>query len=326
MAIIRLLPAFLLAILSMGAVHAQSIDPNWPNKPIHFVVPFPGGAITDVAARIVAAKLSERLGQPVIIDNRPGASGQVGARDVARAAPDGYTIGLATTSTHAIAASLNPALLYDPVKDFAPISLIGYAPYALVVNSKLPVKNVADLVDLAKAKPRSLNYSTDGPASMAQFAGALFSSMAGAELNPVAYRTQTQAVLDLSEGRIEMQFSMIAASLPFVREGRMRALAVTSATRVDALPNVPTMSEAGLTGYEAVLWMAIVMPVGTPSALVERMNKETRAVIADPAVQKTLERVAVQPQSSTPEELRERIRSDIVKWRELAVAAGIKLK
>ena len=321
---LRFVSLVLLVIFGTGAVHAQSVDPNWPNRPIHFIVPFPAGAITDLVARVVAAKLSERLGQPVIIDDRPGASGEVGAVAVAHAVPDGYTIGLATASTHGIAASLNPALPYDPVKDFTPISMIGDAPYVLVVNSKLPAQNVTDVIKLAKAKPRSLNYSTVGPASLAQFAGALFSSMTGTELTPIPYRTATQAVIDLAEGRIEMQFGAIAASLPFVREGRMRALAVTSSARVDVLPDVPTMSEAGLAGYEAVLWMAIVMPPRTPPILVERMNKETRAAIADPGVQKSLTLQALLPRSSTPEELRERISSDIAKWRKIAVEAGIK--
>jgi tripartite-type tricarboxylate transporter receptor subunit TctC len=321
---LRFVSLFLLVISGTSLVHAQTVDANWPNRPIRFIVPFPAGAITDLVARIVAAKLGQQLGQPVIIDNRPGASGEVGASAVMQAAPDGYTIGLATASTHAIAASLNPKLSYDPVKDFAPISTIGDAPYVLVVNSKLPAQNVADVIKLAKAKPRSLDYSTVGPASLAQFAGALFSSMTGTELTPIPYRTATQAVIDLAEGRIQMQFGAIAASLPFVRDGRMRALAVTSSARVALLPDVPTMAEAGLANYEAVLWMAIVMPPGTPPMLVARMNKETREAIADAEVQKSLALQALLPRSSTPEELRERISGDIAKWRKIAIEAGIK--
>lgn len=321
---LRFVSLFLLVISGASLVYAQTVDANWPNRPIRFIVPFPAGAITDLVARVVAARLGQQLGQPVIIDNRPGASGEVGASAVMQAAPDGYTIGLATASTHAIAASLNPKLPYDPVKDFAPISSIGDAPYVLVVNSKLPAQNVADVIRLAKAKPRSLNYSTVGPASLAQFAGALFSRMTGAELTPIPYRTATQAVIDLAEGRIQMQFGAIAASLPFVRDGRMRALAVTSSARVAMLPDVPTMSEAGLANYEAVLWMAIVMPPRTPPMLVERMNKETREAIADAGVQKSLVLQALLPRSSTPDELRDRISSDIAKWRKIAREAGIK--
>jgi tripartite-type tricarboxylate transporter receptor subunit TctC len=321
---VRLVFLFLLVVCGTNQVSAQTVDSNWPNRPIRFIVPFPAGAITDLVARVVAAKLSQQLGQPVIIDNRPGASGEVGALAVMHAVPDGYTIGLATASTHAIAASLNPALPYDPVKDFTPISTIGDAPYVLVVNSNLAAQNVADVIKLAKAKPRSLNYSTVGPASLAQFAGALFSSTTGTELTPIPYRTATQAVIDLAEGRIQMQFGAIAASLPFVRDGRMRALAVTSSSRVAMLPDVPTMSEAGLANYEAVLWMGLVMPPGTPPTLVARMNRETREAIADTGVQKSLALQALLPRSSTPDELRERISSDIAKWRKIATDAGIK--
>ncbi len=323
---LRRLSFTLLLLFGIGAAQAPAAEPDWPRQPIHFVVPFPAGAITDLVARIVANKLSERLGQPIVIDNKPGASGEVGAEAVARAAPDGYTMGLATASTHAIAPSLNPKLPYDPVKDFAPVSMIGDAPYVLVVNTKLPARNIAELIELAKAKPRALNYSTVGPASLAQFAGALFCSMTKVELTAIPYRTATNSVIDVVEGRIEMQFGAVAASLPFVRQGQLRALAVTSKQRLEALPDVPSMSEAGLPGYEAVLWMALVMPPGTPAAIIARMNKETAAAIADPAVRKALAGQILEPRSSTPDELRDRIRSDVEKWRRIAAEANIKLE
>ncbi|MGD0023276.1 MAG: tripartite tricarboxylate transporter substrate binding protein [Xanthobacteraceae bacterium] len=316
--------ALLLAIGTLGAVHAQSVDAPWPTKPIRFIVPLPAGSVADLVARIVAAKLSDRLGQPIIVDNRPGASGSIGAEAVARAAPDGYTMGLATGSTHAIAVSLNPNLSYDPVKDFAPISMLSDSPYVLVVTKELEAKNIAELIAMAKAKPGALRYSTDGPASLAQFAGALFATMAGVELTPVPYHSATHAVIDLMEGRIEMQFGLVGASLPFIQQGKLRALAVTSRRRVDVLPDVPTLSESGLPGYEAVLWMALVMPPGTPPAIVERVNRDTRALLAEPEVQKALAALVMQAASSTPEELRERIRRDIEKWRRLAAEAGIK--
>jgi tripartite-type tricarboxylate transporter receptor subunit TctC len=321
---LRVISTLLLALTLTGAAQAQGVDPNWPRKPIRFIVPFPAGSVTDLVSRIVAQKLGERLGQTVVVEDRSGASGALGAEAIARAAPDGYTMGLATASTHATAVSLNPHLSYDPVKDFAPISMIGDAPYMLVVNAKVPAHDVKELIALAKQKPNSLTYSTVGPASLAQFAGALFSSMAGVDLVAVPYRSATPAALDLREGRIDTQFGAIAASLQFVREGSVRALAVTSQTRVDALPDVPSMSEVGLPGYEAVLWTALVMPHGTPDAIIARMNKETRAVIADPDVQKALAAQIVQPRSSTPEELRERIRADIEKWKKIAAEAGIK--
>jgi tripartite-type tricarboxylate transporter receptor subunit TctC len=321
---LRLVLSLVLAVLHGGAACAQSADARWPDRPLRLIVPFPAGAVTDIVARVVGARLGERLGQPVVVENRVGASGNIGTEAVARAAPDGYTIGLATSSTHATSAALSANLSYDPVKDFIPISSIGDAPYVLVVYDRLPAKNVGELIALAKSRPRALNYSTVGPASLAQFAGALFANMAGVELTQVPYRSATHAVVDLNEGRIEMQFGAIGASLPFIREGKLRALAVTSAKRVDALPDVPTLAQAGLTGYEAVLWTALVMPSATPPAIVERLNRETRAVLAEPEVRTALAAQVLQVEPSSPEEMRERIRRDIEKWRKIAVEAGIK--
>jgi tripartite-type tricarboxylate transporter receptor subunit TctC len=301
------------SLTSFAAAHAQSPADRWPDRPIRLIVPFPAGATTDLVARIVAAKLGERLGQPIVIENRAGASGSVGAEAVVRA-----------TSTHAIASSLNPNLAYDPVKDFAPVAMVGEAPYVLVVTNALPATTIPELVALAKAKPRALNYSTVGPASLAQFAGALFSKMTGVELTAVPYRSATQAMVDVNEGRVEMQFGAIGASLPFVRDGKVRPLAVTSSKRVDALPAVPTLSESGLPGYEAVLWIAFLMPPATSSAIIARMNQETVAALAEPDVRQGLAAQAVQVTSSTPDELRERIRRDIEKWRTIAAEAGIK--
>ncbi len=321
---LRLFLSLVLAVLLDGAACAQSADARWPDRPFRLIVPFPAGAVTDIVARVVGARLGERLGQPVVVENRVGASGNIGTEAVARAAPDGYTIGLATSSTHATSAALSANLSYDPVKDFIPISSIGDAPYVLVVHDRLPARNVGELIALAKSKPRALNYSTVGPASLAQFAGALFANMAGVELTQVPYRSATHAVVDLNEGRIEMQFGAIGASLPFIREGKLRALAVTSAKQVDALPDVPTLAQAGLTGYEAVLWTALVMPSATPPAIVERLNRETRAVLAEPEVRRALAAQVLQVEPSSPEEMRERIRRDIEKWRKIAVEAGIK--
>jgi tripartite-type tricarboxylate transporter receptor subunit TctC len=312
------------ALLACTGARAQPGETRWPERPIRFIVPFPAGATTDIIARIVAQGLAERLGQPVVIENRIGASGNLGAEATARAAPDGYTIGLATSTTHVITPAVKPNLSYDPVKDFAPVSMLVDAPYALVVYAGLPARNVAELIALAKAKPRSLNYSSVGPTSLAHLAGELFSRMAGVELTHVPYRSASHAVVDLNEGRIEIQFGAIGASLPYVRDGKLRALAVTGARRVPALPDVPTLSEAGLAGYEATLWMAIMMPAGAPAAAVARLNRETHVVLAEPGVQDALAAQAVQIDPSTPEAVTERIRRDIEKWRKLAAQAGIR--
>jgi tripartite-type tricarboxylate transporter receptor subunit TctC len=321
---LRLALILVAALLTGHGAEAQTAAAKWPERPIRFIVPFPAGSTTDIIARIVAQPLAERLGQPVVIENRVGASGNLGAEATARAAPDGYTIGLATSTTHVITPAVKANLSYDPVKDFAPVSMLVDAPYALVVYAGLPVHNVAEFIALAKAKPRALNYSSVGPTSLAHLAGELFSRMAGVELTHVPYRSASQAVVDLNEGRIEAQFGAIGASLPFVRDGKLRALAVTGARRVAALPGVPTLSEAGLTGYEATLWVAIMMPAGSPAAIVQRLNREIHALLAEPGVQDALAAQAVQIDPSTPEAVTERIRRDIDKWRKLAAEAGIR--
>jgi tripartite-type tricarboxylate transporter receptor subunit TctC len=316
-----------IATLLWGAVLAATVagaqTANWPDRPIRFIVSFPAGSSTDIIARIIGQKLSERLGQQVVIDNRAGASGNIGSDAVARAAPDGYTIGLATTSTHALAVSLNPSLPYDPIKDFAPVSMVGSSPYVLATYLGVPAKNVAELIALARAKPHALNYASAGPASLAHLAGALFEKMAGVELTHVPYRSSAQSVLDLTEGRIEMQFGQLAPTLPYITAGKMRALAVTGAKRVEALPDVPTVAEAGLPGYEVSLWMAIVMPAATPAAIVTRLNREVTDILRADDTRKALAAQSFTPEPSTPEALGERMRAEIGKWREVVARAGI---
>jgi tripartite-type tricarboxylate transporter receptor subunit TctC len=319
----RVLRTALVAIALVAGGGASRAADTWPDKPVRMIVPFPAGSSTDIVSRILAQKLGLRLGQQVIIDNRSGASGAIGADAVARAAPDGYTIGIATLSTHALAASLNPNLSYNPVTDFAPVIMIGSAPYALGVYAGLPAKNVAELIALAKAKPRALNYASAGPASLAHLAGAMFAYMAGVELTHVPYRSSGQAVLDLTEGRIEMQFGTLAPTLPYIRAGKIRALAVTSARRSASLPDVPTLDESGLRGYEASLWMAMVAPPALPAAIVERLNRDMTAVLAAPDTLAALDAQGMEAEPSTPEDLRRRIAAEIDKWRNLITAAGI---
>ena len=318
---IRLL-TFVLA-LTCGPSLAQNPDASWPSKPIRFIVPFPPGAAVDGVARLMGQHLSSRLGQQLIIDNRVGASGSVGALAIARAAPDGYTIGLGTTSTHAVAVSLSANLPYDPLKDFAPISMIGSSPYVLVIYPGLAAKNLAELIALAKAKPRALNYASVGPASLANLSVELFCQAAQVQLTHVPYRSSPQALLDLIEGRIQLQFGTLGPSVPHIRDGKVRALAVTSAKRVTGLPNVPTFMEAGIDGYEASLWMAVLSPAATPAAIVNRLNRELNAVLQSSEVQASLTPQGVEAEPGTSEELRARIRSDIEKWRGVATRAGI---
>src|SRR6266545_4089657 len=276
----RLLVMIVTGLLAAGAAAAQTGDATWPDRPVRLIVPFPAGSSTDIISRILAQRLGARLGQQVVIDNRVGASGNLGADAVAKAAPDGFTIGIATASTHAVALSLSPNLPYDPIKDFAPVGVIGSAPYVLVVYPGLPVKNLKDLITLAGAKPGTLNYGSAGVASLAHLATALFATMAGISLTHVPYKSSSQSMTDMISGRLDMQFATIAPSLPNIRAGQLRALVTSGKTRVSALPEVPTVAETGLTGYEAALWVSFVMPAATRPAVVARINREMNAILS----------------------------------------------
>ncbi|MFL5000602.1 MAG: Bug family tripartite tricarboxylate transporter substrate binding protein, partial [Xanthobacteraceae bacterium] len=243
---IRFLAILVAAALAAGVAHAQS----WPDRPVRVIVPFPAGSSADVAARILGNELNTRLGQQLVIDNRPGASGNIGSDVVAKAAPDGYTLGFATTSTHAVAVGLSPTLPYDPVKSFAPVALISISPYVLVVYPKLPANNLADLIALAKSKPGTVSYGSAGLASLAHLASALFENLAGVNLNHIPYKSSAQSVVDLISGRLDMQFATIPPTISNINAGQVRALATTGTRRVSALPDVPTMAEAGMANYD----------------------------------------------------------------------------
>jgi len=263
------------------------------------------------------------LGQQLIVDNRTGASGSVGAVAVARAAPDGYTIGLVTTSTHAVAVSLNPSLPYDPLKDFAPIGMIGNSPYVVVIYPGVPASNVMELIAFAKAKPRALNYASVGPASLANLAVELFSHAAQIQLTHVPYRSSAQALLDLIEGRIQLQFGTLGPTIAYIRDRKVRALAVTSAKRVSTLPDVPTLAEAGISDYEASLWTALMAPAATPVPIVNRLNRELNAFLDSNDGRTSVTTLGVEPEPGAPSAVQARIGRDIEKWRGVVKRAGI---
>ena len=314
--------------LTAAAAHmacAQStVEAKWPDRALRLIVPLPPGASADVVARLIGQRLSERLGQPVLIENRAGASGMIATEAVAKSPPDGYTLGIATSTTHITAPIFNTKLPYDPVRDFAPVAIVGLSPYVLVVHPGVPAKSVAELIVLAKSKPRQLSYSSVGQASQGHLAAELFAAMAGIQLNHIPYKSSTHAVIDLNEGRIDMQFGILGPSLALVREGKLRALATTSERRAIELPDVPTMIESGLPGYEATLLFAVVLPAGTPAPIVARLNREIAALMATDEVRRALGNHGIRAVSSTPDELRERIRQEIELWRGLAVKAGIR--
>jgi tripartite-type tricarboxylate transporter receptor subunit TctC len=319
---VAILGCVLAAMLATNPAAAQA---NWPTKPIHLIVPFTPGSSSDIVARIVAQKLGERLKQQLVVENRVGASGSIGSEAVARAEADGYTIGLANTSTQALAASFGN-IPYDPVKDFAPVAMIGHSPFVLATYPGLPAKSIKELIALAKAAPKKYTMASAGPATLADLAGTLLEKMADIELTHVSYRGTAQSTLDLIGGRVDMQFGTIPPSLANIREGKIRALAVTGAARSAVLPDVPTVAEAGLPGYESVLWQAIVAPAAMPKEIVARLNREIVEVLADAGVKASLDKQGVVPEPGSPEALGQRIRKDIVKWRDVMKSAGIKTK
>jgi tripartite-type tricarboxylate transporter receptor subunit TctC len=311
---------FLFLLAAVGPAAGQS---DWPARPIRLIVPFTAGSSSDIVARIVAQKVGERLRQQVFVENRVGASGNLGSEGVARAQPDGYTMGLANASTHAVAPSLSNRLGYDPVRDFAPVSMLGNSPFVLSVYPGLPAKSVAALIALARAKPRTLTYASAGPATLAHLSGALFEKMGRIEMVHVPYRGTAQAALDLMEGRVDMQFGTIPPSIGNIRDGRLRAIGITGTARNTALPDVPTIAESGLPGYESSLWQGYVMPAGTPAGIIARLNREATAALNDAGVRAALTEQGVEPDPGPPEALRDRMRADIVKWRDVIMSAGI---
>jgi tripartite-type tricarboxylate transporter receptor subunit TctC len=320
----RLLCCILVWVALTASAAAQGGELSWPQRAIRLVVPFPAGSSTDIVARIVAQRLAVGLGQQLVIENRAGASGNIGAEVVARAAPDGYTIGIATASTHAVAASLSAALPYDPLKDFAPIGMIGGQPYVLVVHPSLPVATVAELITLAKAKPGVLNYGSAGVASLAHLATALFAKKAGVELTHVPYKSSAQSMTDMITGRLDMQLATVAPSLPNIRSHQLRAVATSGIERVSVLSEVPTIAESGLAGYEAILWISLVAPAGTAPAIVARLNSELNGVLALPDLKEALEAQGLQPQPGSSEAVMERIVLDTEKWRTIVAQTGVR--
>ena len=313
--------ALWLSLFAACPVAAQS--GNWPDHPIRLVVPFPPGSSSDIVARIVAQGLSGKLGQPVVVENRPGASTALGGEYVAHSAPEGYTLGLVNTSS-TITQSLNPAQSFDVVKDFAPISMLGASPFVLASYPGVPVQTTRELIALAKAEPGKHTFAEAGQATLANLAGVLFTKLADVQITAVAYRGTEQEVPDLIAGRVDTAFVTIPPTLSLIQQGRVRALGVTGTNRSPALPDVPTIAEAGLSGYEAVLWQAINAPAGTPTPIVTKVNIAISALLAEPDTIAAMNKVGVEVQASTPQQLGERVAADFKKWHDVIAAAGIK--
>ena len=312
-------------LLASARAHAQSAGAagtNWPARPVRFIVPAAAGSAGDDVCRLVAQKLLERFGQPFVIVNQPAAVGTLAIADLARAVPDGYTVGQISTTTNVIAKLYNPELSYDPVKNFAPLSLLGSSPYVLAVFPGLPAKNVAELVALAKTKKQPLSNAVFGTMSLGFLASKLFEQKAGIKLNQIPYRSSAQAVLDVVAGRVDMQFSTLPPAVPLIRTRKLRALATTGAQRFATLADVPTLAESGFPGFDVALWLAMVAPAGTPTAIVEKLNSALVSILATDDMRAAMLRQSFVAASSSPDGLAKRIAADMDKWRGLVAASA----
>ncbi len=316
--------ASLSVALALLAPQAGGAADNYPAKPIRFVVAFPPGGGTDIIARVIAQKLSERLAQQVVVDNRPGAGGNIGTDIVAKSAPDGYTMLMGSAGPLAINASLFAKMPFDPIKDLAPVTLAASTPNVLVVHPSLPARTVKELIALARARPGEINFASSGHGTPAHLAGELFNSMAGVKLVHVPYKGAAPALADLLGGQVQLMFSTMPPALPHVKDGKLRALAVTSRKRSPAAPDLPTLDEAALAGFEAITWHGVVVPAGTPTTVIALLNREIVAILHLPEVVERLSGQGAEALGSTPEEFAAYIGSESVKWAKVVRESGAK--
>ena len=312
------------AMLACAALATPAFaQPAYPSKPVRIISIFAPGGGNDVICRLVAQQLTERLKQQVIVENRVGANGIVGTEAVARAAPDGYTFTL-IPSGHTVNASMYKKLPFDSLKDFTPITLAGSGPLVLAVHPSLPLKNVRDLIALAKSRPGQLTYVSSGIGASGHLAGALFDTMTGTKMEHIPYKGMSLAVSDLMGGQVSMTFGTSLSVIPHVRTGRLRALAVTGAQRSPALPGLPTIAESGVLGYEAGLWYGFVGPARMPPEIVQRLNAEIVAILAQPDTREKLASQGLDARSSTPDEFARVLAADIVRWAEVVQKLGLR--
>ena len=315
------------ALLVAGALLAGSLPASaqpYPNRPLRIVVPFPPGGGTDIGTRIVAQKLQEAWGQAVIVENKPGAAGIVGTELTAKSAPDGYTFMMGNIGTHAINVSLYKKLAYDPVKDFAPVSMVADLPLLLLVHPSVPANSVKELIVLAKSQPGKLNFSSSGAGGSMHVAAELFKSMTGVDMVHIPYKGGAPAVADLLSGQVALSFSTVLETIQHVKAGKVRALAVTNDHRSIALPDLPTIAEAGLPGYQSISWLALFAPAGTPKDIVNKVSAESVRILKLPDVKERLLAQGAEPIGSTPEQLAATLAADIAKYAKVIRESGYK--
>jgi tripartite-type tricarboxylate transporter receptor subunit TctC len=315
--------ATLAAALAAAAIAPHALAQAFPNKPIKIIVPYSPGGTTDLVARLVAQKLTERLGQPVIVDNKPGANGMIGADAVAKAPPDGYTIGIASPGTHAANASLYKNIAYDTVKDFTPITLAVSAPMLLVAHPSLGVSNVKELIAAAKAKPGTISYASGGSGSSQHLAMEELKTMVGIDMTHVPYKGSAASYPDLLGGTVKLEMDVLPTSLPHVNAGKLKVLATGSAKRLPMLPNVPTVAESGVPGYEASSWYGFVAPANLPKDVLDKLHAEIVRALREPDVKDKLTQAGVIVVAGTPQEFAAHIRSEMDKSAKIIKAANI---
>ena len=312
-------------LLLLAPLAQQAAAQNYPVKPVRMVIAFVPGGSTDIVGRLVAQKLSERLGQPVPVENRGGAGGTIGTEAVAKAAPDGYTITLATTSTHVVAPAAYPKLGYDAIKDFAPVSLVAVTPYLLVVNPAFPAKTVQELVSHLKTRPGQYNYASAGSGSTTQIAMEMLKLAAGLFVVHIPYNGNAPAGTAVVAGQVEILFGSMPAVLPLAKGGRVRAIAVGTLKRSPAMPEVPTIAESGFPGFDASLWLAVMTPAGVPAPILGRLHKEVLTIIGNKENAAALDKAGAEAITSTPAELTALIRDGVEKYSKVIKEANIKV-
>jgi tripartite-type tricarboxylate transporter receptor subunit TctC len=313
--------ALLASVALQGGLQNAAAQGAYPSQIIKFVVPFAAGSATDTLARVLGEKMSASLGQPIVVTNMPGASGSLGAQNVARAEPDGHTVLIGTNTTHASNQSLFKKLPYDPIGDFEPVSKLGRITLALVTNPSVPVSTTEELIAYAKANPGELTFGSGSGSS--RLAGEMLKSLAHIDMLNVPYKSNPPAITDLLGGQISLVFADIATTLPHAKAGKLKALGVSSAKRSPLVPDLPTMAEAGVTGYDLTAWFAAYVPAGTPRQVVDKLNGTMKAALADEGAAKTLLGAGIEPESSTPEELKAFTITETEKWARIVKTAGI---
>lgn len=309
------------ATLASGAALAQA----YPSKPIRLIVPFPAGGAVDISARAIGAELSKSLGQQVVVENRPGAGGNLAAEAAARSAPDGYTLFMATSAILAVNPVLYAKVPFDPVKDFAPISVVASSDNVLVVHPSVPAQSVGELIALAKANPGKYSYASSGSGSSTHLAAEMFKMMAGVDLLHVPYKGGPPGVVDLLAGQVHMIFDLVPSALPHIRSGKIRALGVAGVQRSPLLPGVPLISESGVPGYRSSVWFGLVAPAGTPAEIVSRLSADVAKGVRQAEFRDRLTGMGYDVTSTTPEQMAEMIRADIPRWAQVVKTNGIKI-